>query len=146
MPGSRSEYPAGAAAQAAKVRDLLAGSPRLLVGPRTSFDEVRILLFWEDRFVDQGKPCGSYQAFLQRLDGQFGPADVQHAADLARALSGMARCGFGLWTSALKLTGDVARLGGAEPRDRVQLALTVLLTALSGAPLSSDFPAGRMIS
>lgn len=142
MPGSRSEYPAGAAAQAARVRDLLAGSPRLLAGPRTSFDEVRILLFWEGRFVDQGELRGSYQAFLQRLDGQFGPADVQHAADLARALSGVARGGFGLWTSALKLAGDVARPGGAGPRDRVRLALTVLLTALSGAPLSSGLPGG----
>ncbi len=142
MPGSRSGYPAGAAAQAARVRDLLARSPRLLARPRTSFDEVRILLFWEDRFVDQGKLRGSYQVFLQRLDGQFGPADVPLAADLARALSGVARGGFGLWTSALKLAGDVARPGGAGPRDRVRLALTVLLTALYGATLSSGLPGG----
>ena len=54
----------------------------------------------------------------------------------------MARGGFGLWTSALKLAGDVARLGGAEPRERLQLALTVLLTALSGPPLSSGHPGG----
>jgi hypothetical protein len=137
LPGSRSEYPAGAAEQAARVRDLLAGTPRLLGGPRTSFDEVRIVLFWEDRFIDQGKLRGSYQAFLQRLDGQFGPGDVRRAADLARVLSGRARGGFGLWTGALKLAAGVARPGGAEPRERVRLALTVLLTALSGAPLSS---------
>ena len=29
-----------------------------------------IMLFWEDRFVDQQKLRGSYQAFLQRLEGQ----------------------------------------------------------------------------
>jgi hypothetical protein len=48
MPGSQSEYPPGAAEQAARVRDLLPGKPRLIGGPRTSFDEVRIVLFWED--------------------------------------------------------------------------------------------------
>jgi hypothetical protein len=142
MPGSRSEHPAGAAVQAARVRDLLAAPPRLLAGPKASFDEVRILLFWEDRIVDQDKLRGSYQAFLQRLDGQLAPADVRHAADLARALSSPARGGFGLWTNALKLAGDVARPGGAEPRERVQLALTVLLTALFDVPLTSGLRGG----
>ena len=58
--------------------------------------------------------------------------------------SSPARSGFGLWASALKLAADVARPGGAEPRERVRLALTVLLTALSGGPLisASGFPGG----
>ena len=62
---------------------------------------------------------------------------MRRAADLARVLSGRARGGLGLWTGALKLAARVANPGGAEPRERVQLALTVVLTALSGAPLSS---------
>lgn len=144
LPGSRSDHPAGAAAQAARVRELLAGAPGLGAGPRTSFDEVRIWLFWEGRFVDAGKLRGSYQGFLQRLDGQLGPGDVRHAADLARALSGPPRGGFGLWASALKLAAGVARPGGAEPGERVRMALTVLLTAMSGgSPTSmSGLPGG----
>jgi hypothetical protein len=34
------------------------------------------------------------------------------------------------------------RPGGTEPRERVRLALTVLLTAMSGARLSSELPGG----
>jgi len=42
-----------------------------------------------------------------------------------------------VWTRALKLAAGVARPGGAEPAERVRMALTVLLTALAGGPLTS---------
>lgn len=132
MPGSRSGYPAGTAEQAERVRDLLAGTPRLLAGSKTSLDEVRIVLFWEGRFVDPEKLRGSYQAFLRRLDGHFGPRDAKRAADIARLLSGQTRRGFGLWASALKAA---VQSNSISPRERVRRALPVLLAALSGTPL-----------
>jgi hypothetical protein len=45
--------------------------------------------------------------------------------------------GFGQWAAALKLAGTVTRPGGAEPPERVQPAVTVLLTVLAGGIPSS---------
>jgi hypothetical protein len=76
------------------------------------------------------------------LDGQLGPADVERCADLARMLARRTRGGFGQWAAALKLAGTVTRPCGAEPPERVQLAVTVLLTALVGGIPSSGSPGG----
>lgn len=142
MPGSRSVYPAGAAEQAARVRDLLADRAAMFAGPKMTFNEVRIMLFWADRFVDEVKLRASYLAFLERLDRPLRAADVKDAMDLAGVLRRQAGGGFRQWTKALRIANTVARAGGADPAARIELALAVLLTVMSGGTPSSDLPGG----
>lgn len=142
MPGSLSAHPAGAAKQAARVRDLLAERPGMFAGPRMSFNEVRVLLFWENRFVDEVKLRASYLAFLDRLNRPLTADDVKDAMDVARVLCGQPGGGVRQWTRALTIANTVARAGGADPAARIELALAVLLTLLFGGKPSSDLPGG----
>lgn len=130
--GSTSAHDGDALEQARAVRDLLAGPPVLIAGAKTSFDEVRMRLFWQRRYVDPGRLPASYLALLAAVPDP----NARQAAEvrlLAAAMAGRARgtAAARAWVGAIRLANRLGRANlAAGPQ--VGGALTVLFAAVLG--------------
>ena len=138
--GSVSAHPASALEQAHVVRRLLETPPRLIPGAKASFDEVRIVLFWQCRYVQPDRLRDSYLALLARIpDTDTENGDVR---ELAKAMAGRARgtAGVRTWIDAVRLAN---RLGRADvpAAAQVRSALTVLFSAVLGALVAAEHAA-----
>jgi len=130
--GSASHHPGDALVQARAVRDLLAGQPALFPGPKSSFHEVRIRLFWQRRYVETRHLRRSYLALLDALpQSGKGVEDLALFAALLADRTGR-RPGARAWINAIKLANTFGR-ADASAAVQVRSALAVLLTAMVGS-------------
>ncbi|GGU48183.1 hypothetical protein GCM10010211_10440 [Streptomyces albospinus] len=141
VPGSSSAHPPDATDQADAVRALLEAGPLLFPGPKTSFDEVRIRLWWSGRFVEIEHLRASYLALLGLLDPSVrGYKNVAHAKQLANAIVGRASRpqSLRLWIEALKLANKHGGRSCADAAEQIRLGLAVMFTLLQGGSPSDD--------
>ena len=135
--GSTSTHPAATLEQAHVVRRLLETPPRLIPGGKTSFNEVRILLFWQRRYVQPDRLRESYLALLASIPDP--DPDCGDVRELAEAMAGRVgrTAAVRVWIDAVRVANKLGR-ADVPAAAQVRAALTIVLSALLGAKVAAD--------